>query len=125
MLPSYKKMRKNIPSSIKIGRRTKFKVEWHDSVGTTPEGKPLYGITEFKPNVIKIRKGLDDEDAVKTFFHEFIHTTDCYKKGQNLHEKQVMKLEQRFEYFNDFFLTLNKEDETVESIEEKDEDETT
>lgn len=111
MRPNYKQMRKNIPSSIKIGRRTKFSVEWHDDIGLGDTGRPLYGITTFYPHTIKLRKDLDDELAVTSFFHEFLHTTDMYKKGQNLSENQVLKLDGRFEYFADFFRILLEDEE--------------
>ena len=106
-------MRKNIPASVKIGRRFKFKIVWVDDLGKSKNGRNVYGETSFNPNIIKLRKDQDDHDAVKTYFHEFLHTTNMFKKGQNLSENQVMKLESRFEFFNDMVLQLNGIDVNV------------
>lgn len=113
---TYKKIRKQIPAMIKIGKNKRFKVEWVDDCGKGDNGRPLYGITTFNPNVIKLRKDQSDEMAVLSFFHEFLHTTDHYKKGQNLHENQVLKLESRFEFFYYFFLLLITEDDLIKRL---------
>lgn len=104
---NWKRLRKNIPKEFQVGPKYKFKVTWTDDLPKSKNGRPLYGMTEFNPNTIKLRINQSDESAVLTFFHEVFHTLDVYKNN-NLTEKQVMKIEKRFLAFYMLFRTLQR-----------------
>ncbi len=108
MKKSYQKLRSNIPSEIVLSRKYKFRVIWSDDVGKSKNGRPHYGQTSFDQGDMKIEiyKNLADEAAVKTYWHEFLHTFRLYK-DMHLTEKQVKSFEQKFEVFYQFFLTLH------------------
>lgn len=107
MKKSFQKLRNNIPSEIRLSKKYKFDVAFVDDVGKSKNGRMHYGQTKFDPvRVIEIRKTLDDENAVKTYWHEFIHTFRLYK-DMHLSEKQVKSFEQKFDIFYQFFLTLH------------------
>lgn len=102
---NWKKLRSNIPEEVQIGPNRTFKVEWHLDIGKTKNNRPIYGITTFSPNLIKLRKKQKDKDAVLSFFHEYLHTFHTYKDC-NLTESQVSVLESKFEFFRKMFLRL-------------------
>lgn len=103
----WKRMRKNIPEYIHCGNNRKFHVVFlpKEEMPKTKNNKPLYGITTFNPNIIKINKDVDDKHIVLTFWHEFLHTF-CIYKQLSFTEKQVMALERRFPFFYNFFMIV-------------------
>lgn len=109
MKKSFQQLRSNIPSEIELSRKYKFKIVWSENVGKSRNGRPHYGQTIFDPDNkrIEINKDISDEAAVKTYWHEFLHTFRLYK-DMHLTEKQVKSFEQKFEVFYQFFLTLHE-----------------
>lgn len=123
MSKNYKRWRKNIPSEVYIGPNRKFRVEWADHIGASKNGKPHYGETRFRQNnegenVIRLYAHQTDEQAVHTFFHEFLHAFHTYNNFR-LSETHIRKLERKFEVFMDLFLTLNKRNDKTKKKEIK------
>lgn len=107
MKKNWQKLRENIPKNLRISRKYKFDVVWSDDVGKSKNGRPHYGQTDFHPRQITIGSHLDDEMAVKTYWHEFLHTFKLYK-NMHLTETQVRAFEKKFDVFYEFFLTLHQ-----------------
>lgn len=123
MKKNFKKMRNNIPSEISLSRKYKFKISWSNNVGKSANGRPHYGQTLFDPEKrIEIYKHLDDEAAVKTYWHEFLHTFKLYKK-MHLSESQVRAFEKKFDIFYQFFFTLINGYDIIEGEEDQHEKE--
>lgn len=103
---------------MRIGPRYSFDIVWSDDVGKSKNGRPHYGETGFDPREIKLGNHLSDEMAVKTYWHEFLHTFKIYK-NMHLTENQVRAFEKKFDVFYNFFLTLH---ESCDKITKKDEE---
>lgn len=107
MKKSWRKLRENIPKKVRLSRKYSFDIKWEDDVGKSRNGRPHYGETSFDPREIKLGSHLDDEHAVSTYWHEFLHTFRIYK-NMHLTETQVKAFEKKFDVFYEFFLTLHE-----------------
>ncbi len=103
---SYKRLKNNIPTSIKTSSKDTFEILWSDNL-CNASGAKLYGETRFEPNQIVINKEQTDKDAVLTAWHEVIHAVD-HSHEIGLTEAQVIKLEKSFQFIREFFLTIEK-----------------
>lgn len=124
MKKNFQKMRNNIPSELQLSRKYKFKIVWSENVGKSKNGRPHYGQTVFDPDNkrIEIYKHLNDEDAVKTYWHEFLHTFKLYK-DMHLTETQVKSFEHKFDVFYQFFFTLMTGHDIIKGEEDQHENE--
>ena len=102
--PTYKKMKNNIPTSMKTSTTDNFEVLWSDNL-IDAGGKQLDGITRFEPNQILINKNQTDKNAVLTAVHEFFHGLD-HSHEIGLTENQVLKLENCFPFIREFLKIL-------------------
>lgn len=84
---SWKKFRRNIPTSIKL-LKASYEVLWQeDLVSGQNEGE-----TRFDPKQIVLHNNTSQKEAVHTFMHEYFHAlSNEYDVG--LTESQVVKLE--------------------------------
>jgi hypothetical protein len=102
---NWSQLRANIPEKVSIGKKHTFKIVWSDHIGSSKNGRPHYGETSYDPKEIRIFKDLDDKEAVKTFWHEYLHTFKLYKR-MHLTESEVLAFENKFESFYEMFSAL-------------------
>lgn len=84
---SWKRLRKNIPSAVKV-KRALYEVLWSQEHVSGQN----YGETRFNPKQLIIYDDGNAKETVHTFFHELLHAVS-HEYEINLTEQQVQKLE--------------------------------
>lgn len=103
---NWKKMRKNIPSKVRVAARSFYEVLWIANFHSDKSGETTYGETRFEPQQIVLNSSQSDKDSVHTFVHEYYHAIS-EELGANLTESQVRALEKGFPALREMILTLD------------------
>lgn len=98
---SWKRLRKNIPSSVKVKKAT-YEVLWSQEHVSGQN----YGETRFDPKQLIIYDDGNDKETVHTFVHELLHAIS-HEYEINLTEQQVQKLEDSLPVLIQTINTLN------------------
>lgn len=84
---SWKRLRKNIPKSVKVLKRA-YEILWTDDLVSGSN----HGETRFDPAQIVLHNSPNSKEVTYTFMHEFFHAVS-YEYDIGLTESQVLKLE--------------------------------
>ena len=97
---SWKKFRKNIPTSIKL-LKASYEVLWQEELVSGAND----GETRFDPKQIVLHNATDQKEVVHTFMYEYFHALS-HEYNVNLTETQVRNLERALPDLIKIILTL-------------------
>lgn len=101
----YKKLVKNIPSSVEVAKGVTYEVLYSDTIIS---GEDVLGETRPTDKQIVLKNGQPNRELVLTTWHEAIHAF-ALEHDVPLTESEVRKFENAFPYFYRFFKQLNGE----------------
>ena len=102
---NWSKLRKNIPSSLHLGKKVFYEVLWIAGFRSDKFDEKTYGETRYELKQIVLNSDQIDKEATLTYWHEALHSISN-EVGANLTETQVRALENAFPIIRELVLTL-------------------